>query len=185
MALTSGNSLSAPQSATEFVETPNTWKLLASVTADSSASLEINGFINSEYTTYKVLLDNLSYDSPAYLQMRVFLNNTEENGSVYGFNGWAGMGNSISNSNSAGSSSWLLTNQNADHNITGEITLIAAEASKKAIATWFLGAGTSTADAGFYNYSGILNNTDQVTGLKIYATNGNIAGGSMKLYGLN
>lgn len=162
---------------------PGAWKLIASVAASSTSSVNFNGYITSDYTTYKVVLDNVKLSAYSFPRIRAYVANTLI-GSGYGYIGHAGQGTNISVFGATNDGLWNLSPNGFDHSWTAEFTITATEAGKKPVVRWHYGTGTSTSDAGFGIFGGMLNNTGVVTGLLVYPTSGNIASGNIKLYGL-
>jgi hypothetical protein len=159
------------------------WTLISTIEADTSASIEFTNSITTDYSMYMVLIDSARTSQESFLRFRIF--DSAEVDSGYGYIGWTATGSSISNMNATNDSQWYMGQYSFEHAVTGEFVISGTAAGQKATARWQMGTGASTSDAGFAFFGGVVNNTNQVTGIKIFAETGNIASGTFKLYGLN
>jgi hypothetical protein len=160
------------------------WQFLASVSASASSSISFDGFITSQYKSYKLVFDEIIFSTASYPKIRAFVSNSEITTSTYGYLGYRGRGATITNTNSTGADHWTMGTEIFDHSWTADFVITGIPSGKKPVARWNYGTGTSTSDAGFGIMGGILNNTGVVTGLKVFPNTGTITSGTIKLYGL-
>lgn len=162
------------------------WTFIDQVTVSTSVSFVIFDLTN-EYTTYKLIGDQIYGTTSNYPRIRFSINNNEWT-SGYGYG--ATYTNTASAYQVGQNSSWLnLGIQGSDHPKTFEFNFTTSANDKKPVYSWTYGSGTSTYDPILVWGGGQLHlsspSTQEVTGLTVYVNTGLHNGGSFKLYGLN
>lgn len=160
------------------------WTFVSKVDISSStgyAELPLKG----NYTTYKLLGDQIAGTTPNYPYLR-YVQSTGGITGGYGFGmhyGWT----SATYSYWTNSSGIYLHDQTSDWDKTFEFVFTTTENSTRPVFRWTYGSGTSTYDPRVAYGGGQLNiNTStEITGIQCHMNTGNISRGSFKLYGLN
>lgn len=164
--------------------------LLSTQTASSSASLNFTSIITSAYSTYMIVVSNLlPATNGVSFNFRVSTNNgssyvsTSSYGwSTFRFNG----GGSVPTGSGSATEIQLNTaqsNSTTSQGFSGTFYLSSPLSSTRYKTLYGNGSGDSGTFDGFVTYGG-YNATTAVDAFQIYASSGNIASGTVSVYGL-
>ena len=169
-------------------------KLLLDATISSAVSeYDITStYINATYDTYMLQAELLPANDNVYLYMRVFVGGTVQTGSIYGYETAAMSSSAYDNQDSTTRLCSISHGQMG--NATGEGTTINAylqnvnSTSRPFAITGMSNIANTGASPNSSTFAGQLipaNAANVVNGLRFYFTSGNIASGTVKLYGIN
>ena len=160
------------------------WAFIAKVSTENSATASFEGYINSDYNSYKIILDGVSSSgNNSLILMTLSVGGAENKDDIYGWTTHFGSSSSVSGGGNI-SPYWPVTNANYNDPSSGEILISGADSGKRASASWHTGSGINT--LGSYTVGGgTFNNAAQLSGVYLKNNNGNFGGGQMYLFGLN
>ena len=166
-------------------------KLLDATISSAVAQYDIDStYINSTYDTYKVVANLIPVSDGPDLYSRVFVGGSVQTGSIYGYEGFPMDGGAVYTSDS---NTHMRHNRYAIGNASGEaISMEGTLMSVNSTTIPFSFVGLS-----HYGYTSALpsgnpwtcglkpsNASDVVNGLRLYFSSGNIASGTVQLYGI-
>lgn len=160
------------------------WAFIAKVSTENSAVASFEGYITSEYNSYKVVFDSVSSSANnSLILMTLSVGGAQDQNTIYGWTTHHGSSSSVTGGGNT-STYWPVTNANYNDPSSGEILISGADGGTKASASWHTGSGINA--LGSYTVGGgTFNNAGQLSGVYFKNNNGNFGGGQMYLFGLN
>ena len=169
--------------------------LLATKTASASATLDFTEFANSTYRLYEFELENII---PATDSVTLWMRTSTNGGSTYadgasnyiwGMDGTGSTGAQVALSNADSKialtdSAALVGNAAAEYGVSGRITMYAAPL---AVPTEIIGALNYWRDTGGwfrYHLGGVRNSAADVDAVRFLFSSGNIASGTIRMFGI-
>ena len=167
--------------------------LLDATISSAVAQYDISStYINGTYNSYYLEASLLPATDNVYLNSQVFVGGTVQTGSIYG-NEVQRVGGSYGGANSNGSTSLIQANSAQIGNAAGEGITISmqmqnANSTTRAfcvsgISNWYFTDGNHNAST-FAGALIVANRANVVNGLRLMMSSGNIASGTVTLYGL-
>lgn len=169
------------------------WIPLASLTASASATLDFTSYINSDFTVYKFIFEQLV---PATNGTQCWIRFSQNAGSSWDATGgnyaWStscsdgGMGGSASTSDTKidiNSSSLGTTNLSSTYGFSGEATLYYPQGTNYRFITGQLGYLSSYPRAVSNAFNGIYKTAAAITGVRFVMASGNITSGTVRMLG--
>ena len=168
-------------------------KLLDATISSAVSEYDITStYITSSYDTYMVQAEFLPATDNVYMYMRVFVGGAVQTGSIYGYETAAMSSSAYDNQDSTTRLCSISHGQMG--NATGEGTTINAylqnvnSTSRPFAITGMSNIANTGATPNSSTFAGQLipaNAANVVNGLSLYMSGGNIASGTVKLYGIN
>jgi hypothetical protein len=193
---TSGNLQLQTQAGANTITVPNATGtlntvLLATQTANNSATIDFTSISNTTFSAYKIIADNITVSVNATtLQMRVSVGGSFQSGSVYGHRQyrWVSGGAAASGSNSDTainiSSSGDTISNNSSYGNSFELTAFnQSQTNTYKRYVWSFDGLCSdqiTLSGGAY----YLSTSNAVDGFRFFMSSGNLVTGTFKLYGI-
>lgn len=192
---TSGNVLSSDGSA--WVSTTpaggGSWIYLSTVTANNSATVDIETTFNSTYDAYKIIGVGITFDGTANFYARLKVGGSYQTANYYG-SYIAGDSAGVGAINATGNEAYIFiapqiqTGNSNPVYIESYTALPASTTVKKGLHTHGYGISRQNANAALQIHSGHMwtgsGNTAALTGVRYYANSGNIVTGTFRLYGI-
>lgn len=166
-------------------------KLLDATISSAVAEYDISStYINSTYDTYKLVFHLIPSSDGVDMYMRVFVGGTQQTGSIYASEVNPTDGGSVFNNN--GTTYWRI-NRYGIGNASGEgygATIYLRNVNSTTLPCMFEGVsngfGTAADHQGASTTGALLpaNRTNVVNGLRLTFSGGNVASGTVKVYGV-